>query len=130
MGISVSVVVMLFFLSFIIIISGVVDELCESRSNVQDAEISQQELWMSQRQTEIEIQSIDMINQSIIVKNIGEITLNASKTTILMNGSYTPYSSNPIGFWVPGSIVKFNITQTLQLPLKIITENGISDIMN
>ncbi|NKQ39322.1 MAG: hypothetical protein HF967_07660 [Methanosarcinales archaeon] len=129
MGFSVSSVVMLFFLSFIIILSGVYNGLYESHSNIQSAEVLQQELWISQRQTDIEIQSIDAINQTVVVKNIGEITLNTNKTTILMSGNYILHNSNPTGFWAPGLNATFNINQTIQLPLKIISENGISDIM-
>jgi archaellum component FlaF (FlaF/FlaG flagellin family) len=132
MGFATSITVAILFLSFMVIGSIAYPVMFKSYENVQDSVNEKHKLQMSQLNTRINILSSSYSGgkYDITVSNNGSTIMHANRSTVILDGKYTSYSVSPTGLWLPTDSVIFTITENdnIQHRLKIITENGISEI--
>ncbi|MCG7849555.1 MAG: hypothetical protein MIO93_10315 [ANME-2 cluster archaeon] len=132
MGFATSVSVAIIFIAIIIISTISYPILIKSFENIQDAKDDRHDIQMEQLNTAIEITILTKINQNtlqITVSNEGKTTLNASRSGILVDGTYTDYTVSPSGFWFPQNDAVFTVSTDTNNnhELKVITERGMYD---
>lgn len=132
MGFATSITVAILFLSFLVIGSIAYPVMFKSYENVQDSINEKHKLQMSQLNTKITIISTaaNVSKIDITVSNNGSTVLHANKSNILINGSFSTYTVNPSGLWLPTKNAVFTVSAdpASTHDIKIITENGISDL--
>ncbi len=127
MGFATSITVTILFLAFMVLASITYPAIFHSINIIQDSIEDKHELQMDELNTRISILSAAAGGGSIsvTVSNNGSTVLNASKSNVLVNGSYTSYSVSP-NLWLPGKNAVFTVDASSYSRIKIITENGIS----
>ncbi len=132
MGFATSITVAILFLSFMVIGSIAYPVMFKSYENVQDSITEKHKLQMSQLNTKITIISTaaNVSKIDITVSNNGSTVLHPDKSNILINGSFSTYTVNPSGLWLPTKNAVFTVSAdpASTHDIKIITENGISEL--
>lgn len=133
MGFATSITVAILFLSFMVIGSIAYPVMFKSYENVQDSITEKHKLQMSELNTRISILNTTANGSNFInitVSNNGSTVLHANKSNILINGSFSSYTVNPSGLWLPTKNAVFTVSADPASAhnIKIITENGISDL--
>jgi archaellum component FlaF (FlaF/FlaG flagellin family) len=130
MGFATSAAVAILFLGITILASITYPIMIDSFSKVQRSIDDEHELQMDELNTRISITSSvsSGVNINITLSNSGSTVLHASKSNVLLDGSYITYSVTPAGLWLPGENAVFTVNAGISGShrIKIITENGIS----
>ena len=133
MGFSVSIAVSIFLVGFLILSSVAYTSLSNSMGLVSDGRKEQNDRMRDVLQTDINITNVSYGAGTIRVRveNTGSIVLDASKTDLLINGTFQTenISLSPTKVWIPEKTLNITVTGALGNPsrVKVISENGISD---
>lgn len=137
MGFEVTVVIIVFFISAVLLGTFSFTSLVSSSELVNDASIQQHQMQYQQLQTDISIDSLDTSNVSsphnltITLTNTGSETLQFDKLHVLVDGELMSYSySDTASVWTPEetrTLVVSNLFGFGSHRVKVVTENAISD---
>ncbi|MCE8425501.1 MAG: hypothetical protein J5U17_06955 [Candidatus Methanoperedens sp.] len=131
MGFATSITVAIFFLSFMVIASIVYPVLSRSYNNIQESIDVKHNIQLNELNTRINILSTTANgggNIDITVSNDGSTVLHANRSNVIVNGILSNYTVTPSGLWLPKKNAVFSVnTGATSPPIKVITENGISD---
>ena len=130
MGFATSITIAIIFMGCVIIATIVYPLVFHSYNDIQDSMKEKHTLQMKELNTHIGVSSAVSGSGTIdiTVSNEGSTVLHASKSDVLLDGTYTTYNVNPGGLWLPGKTAVFTLNANTSLihTIKIITENGIS----
>ena len=133
MGFATSITTAVLFLSILIIATSVYPVLFDSYRTIQESLDDKHRIRVDQLNTEVNITSIDDLTPdtiTITISNQGTTVLNASRSSVVVDGIYKTYSASPDGYWMPLKNALFTVDAITSTDHQVIviTENGISDI--
>jgi archaellum component FlaF (FlaF/FlaG flagellin family) len=133
MGFAASITTIILFVAIMIIGTIVYPTLFHSYEYLQEARDDNHEIRLDQLNTAVDITNVVKSGADtyiITVSNKGTTVLHANKSNVLVDGWHKPYTVTPSGFWMPqtNAVFTFNASTATNHIMKIISENGMSDI--
>lgn len=133
MGFATSITTAVLFLSILIITTTVYPIIFDSYRTIQESLDDKHRIRMDQLNTDVDITNIANLTPNTItitISNQGTTVLNASRSSVVVDGICKTYSASPDGYWMPLKNARFtvNAITSTDHQVIVITENGISDI--
>jgi flagellar protein FlaF len=131
MGFSVSGASAIILLAGVLAFSMAFTAISNGHERVSAAEDDRMEQYLEQRNSNI---NITLVNSTAVqVNNTGSITLNASETALITDGTYEEPASFEVEndpdttVWAPGEQLNMTLANTDPNRVKVVAETGIAD---
>jgi archaellum component FlaF (FlaF/FlaG flagellin family) len=133
MGLSVSAASAILFSTFIIVFGAIFGSINYYQDKIQAAQDDNYSRALNAQGTSIGISSIDVVNGTITVVNLGTTTLDPSKLDLLINGTIETQSISALNIqghigsrlWLPGDVLVIHTnTNIIGAHIELVTEGG------
>ncbi|QZA87458.1 flagellin [Salinarchaeum sp. IM2453] len=132
MGFSVSGATAIIFLGLFIAFGSAFTVAANSYGMISDAEEERADRLLEQQSTEVEIEKVELDEDTVEVKNDGDIGLKLDETTVVVDEEVVDPTSTSVNgneetnLWLPGETAVFTVDQDGDR-VTIVTETGILD---
>lgn len=132
MGFSVSGATAIIFLGLFIAFGSAFTVAANSYGMISDAEEERADRLLEQQSTEVEIEEVELDEDTVEVKNDGDIGLKLDETTVVVDEEVVDPTSTSVNgneetnLWLPGETAVFTVDQDGDR-VTIVTETGILD---
>ena len=132
MGFSVSGATAIIFLGLFIAFGSAFTVAVNSYGMISDAEEERADRLLEQQSTEVEIEKVELDEDTVEVKNDGDIGLKLDETTVVVDEEVVDPTSTSVNgneetnLWLPGETAVFTVDQDGDR-VTIVTETGILD---
>jgi archaellum component FlaF (FlaF/FlaG flagellin family) len=133
MGLSVSAASAILFSSFLIVFGAMFGSINMYQDKIQSAQEDNYSRALEAQATSITISSVDAVNGTISVTNVGSTTLDPEKLDLLINGSIETSSISQLSIdqhsgsklWLPGEVlVMHSDANIIGAHIELVTECG------
>ena len=133
MGLSVSAASAILFSSFLIVFGAMFGSINLYQDKIQAAQEDNYSRALDVQGTSIAITSLDALNGTITVSNVGSTTLDPAKLDLLINGTISTLSISLLSIdqhpgsklWLPGEVlIMYSDANMIAAHIELVTEFG------